>query len=161
MHMPSNRFDHPSRRKAVVMGLSRLLLPFAARSQARTGQPRRSEESDLRLLRRLDRSYGGQWIPGPGARRRQLGDARAPGHRKVERQLPHRAGCRVRDRRACAGGRCRAPAQRCPIAVGLAVPGMPVGSPGMEGPAYAGRQDPDHVLLIATDASASAFQSHH
>jgi len=35
-----------------------------------------------------------------------------------------------------------------PTAVGLSVPGMPVGSPGMDGPQYQGRQDPYDVLLI-------------
>jgi hypothetical protein len=34
-----------------------------------------------------------------------------------------------------------------PQAVGLAVPGMPVGSPGMDTAAYAGRRDPYDVLL--------------
>jgi len=48
-----------------------------------------------------------------------------------------------------------------PQAIGLAVPGMPVGSPGMDGPAYGGRQDPYDVLLIARDGSATTFQSHH
>ena len=47
-----------------------------------------------------------------------------------------------------------------PQAIGLAVPGMPVGSPGMDGPAYEGRKDPYNVLLIATDGSASIYQSH-
>ncbi|MNN84771.1 hypothetical protein D3C81_2019730 [compost metagenome] len=35
-----------------------------------------------------------------------------------------------------------------PKALGLAVPGMPVGSPGMDGPEYGGRKDPYDVLLI-------------
>ncbi len=35
-----------------------------------------------------------------------------------------------------------------PQALGLAVPGMPVGSPGMDGPAYQGRRDPFDVLLV-------------
>lgn len=48
-----------------------------------------------------------------------------------------------------------------PKAIGLAVPGMPIGSPGMDGPEYKGRKDPYNVLLIATDGSASVFQSHH
>ncbi|MDC1311230.1 DUF411 domain-containing protein [Burkholderiales bacterium] len=38
-----------------------------------------------------------------------------------------------------------------PKAVGLSVPGMPVGSPGMDGPQYQGRQDPYDVLLILGD----------
>jgi hypothetical protein len=47
-----------------------------------------------------------------------------------------------------------------PKAVGLAVPGMPIGSPGMDGPEYKGRKDPYNVLLIASDGSASVFQPH-
>ncbi len=47
-----------------------------------------------------------------------------------------------------------------PQAVGLAVPGMPVGSPGMDGPAYGGRVDPYEVLLVAKDGSTRVFQRH-
>ena len=35
-----------------------------------------------------------------------------------------------------------------PKAIGLAVPGMPIGSPGMDGPEYKGRKDPFDVLLV-------------
>lgn len=45
-----------------------------------------------------------------------------------------------------------------PVARGLAVPGMPVGSPGMESPD--GRRDPYDVLLIKKDGSSSAFARH-
>jgi len=38
-----------------------------------------------------------------------------------------------------------------PKALGLAVPGMPVGSPGMDGPAYGGRKDPYDVLLVTSN----------
>jgi hypothetical protein len=48
--------------------------------------------------------------------------------------------------------------QQRPVALGLAVPGMPVGSPGMDGPAYGGRRDPYDVLLVARDASARVFK---
>ncbi len=47
-----------------------------------------------------------------------------------------------------------------PQAVGLAVPGMPIGSPGMDGPAYGGRVDPYEVLLVAKDGSTRVFQRH-
>ncbi len=46
-----------------------------------------------------------------------------------------------------------------PAAVGLAVPGMPVGSPGMDGPEYHGRKDPYDVLLVRRDGAASVFRS--
>ncbi|QXZ08412.1 DUF411 domain-containing protein [Comamonas sp. Y33R10-2] len=35
-----------------------------------------------------------------------------------------------------------------PKALGITVPGMPVGSPGMDGPDYGGRKDPFDVLLV-------------
>jgi hypothetical protein len=47
-----------------------------------------------------------------------------------------------------------------PQAVGLAVPGMPVGSPGMDGAVYKGRKDPYEVLLIAKDGSTSVFHAY-
>lgn len=47
-----------------------------------------------------------------------------------------------------------------PAAVGLAVPAMPVGSPGMDGPEYRGRRDPYDVLLVQRDGSASVYQAY-
>ncbi len=47
-----------------------------------------------------------------------------------------------------------------PKAVGLAVPGMPIGSPGMDGPEYKGRRDPYDVLLILADGSTRVYQSY-
>lgn len=44
-----------------------------------------------------------------------------------------------------------------PKALGLAAPGMPVGSPGMDGEMYDGRKDTYEVLLLARDGSASVF----
>jgi len=44
-----------------------------------------------------------------------------------------------------------------PKALGLAVPGMPVGSPGMDGPEYGGRKDRYDVLLVQTDGSTRTF----
>lgn len=45
-----------------------------------------------------------------------------------------------------------------PQAVGLAVPGMPIGSPGMDGPAYGGQRDPYEVLLVLKDGSSKVFK---
>lgn len=45
-----------------------------------------------------------------------------------------------------------------PKAVGLAVPGMPVGSPGMDGPEYGSRKDPYDVLLILADGKTRVYQ---
>lgn len=47
-----------------------------------------------------------------------------------------------------------------PKALGLAVPGMPIGSPGMDGPAYGGRKDPYGVMLVQRDGSASVYQAY-
>ncbi|MBN8506986.1 MAG: DUF411 domain-containing protein [Burkholderiales bacterium] len=47
-----------------------------------------------------------------------------------------------------------------PGAVGLAVPGMPIGSPGMDGPAYGARKDPYDVLLVRKDGSITSYQSY-
>ncbi|MBF5004607.1 DUF411 domain-containing protein [Diaphorobacter sp. NR2-3-3-1] len=52
-----------------------------------------------------------------------------------------------------------------PKALGLTVPGMPVGSPGMDGPDYGGRKDPYDVLLVTrnlmnSDVSTSVFTSY-
>ncbi|MBX3605812.1 MAG: DUF411 domain-containing protein [Piscinibacter sp.] len=47
-----------------------------------------------------------------------------------------------------------------PEAVGLTVPGMVIGSPGMDGPDYGGRRDPYDVLLVAADGSTKVFSSY-
>ena len=47
-----------------------------------------------------------------------------------------------------------------PKALGLAIPGMPIGSPGMDTPAYGGRRDPYQVLLVQKDGTASVFTTH-
>jgi hypothetical protein len=47
-----------------------------------------------------------------------------------------------------------------PRALGLAVPGMPVGSPGMDGPEYGGRKDPYDVLLVQRGGTSSVYQSY-
>ncbi|WP_082486084.1 MULTISPECIES: DUF411 domain-containing protein [unclassified Acidovorax] len=55
----------------------------------------------------------------------------------------------------------RALLQQKPKALGLAVPGMPVGSPGMDGAAYGNRRDPYDVLLVLRDGSTRVFNSYH
>lgn len=47
-----------------------------------------------------------------------------------------------------------------PQAVGLSVPGMPVGSPGMDAPIYGERKDSYDVLLVLKDGSARTYQSY-
>lgn len=48
-----------------------------------------------------------------------------------------------------------------PRAVGISVPGMPVGSPGMDGPEYGGRKDPYAVLLVQRNGSASVYRTYN
>ena len=47
-----------------------------------------------------------------------------------------------------------------PVALGLAVPGMPVGSPGMDGAVYGGRRDKYDTLLVLRDGSTRVFRRH-
>jgi hypothetical protein len=47
-----------------------------------------------------------------------------------------------------------------PDAIGLSVPAMPRGSPGMDGPAYGSVRDPYDVLLIGRDGNARVYQSY-
>jgi hypothetical protein len=47
-----------------------------------------------------------------------------------------------------------------PKAIGLTVPGMVVGSPGMDGPSYKGRKDPYYVLLVNLNGESSIFQKY-
>lgn len=48
-----------------------------------------------------------------------------------------------------------------PNALGLAtVPGMPVGAPGMDGPAYHGLKDPYSVMLLSKDGGATQYQKY-
>jgi hypothetical protein len=44
-----------------------------------------------------------------------------------------------------------------PKAVGITVPGMPIGSPGMDGPAYGNVQQAYDVLLVRADGSTQVF----
>ena len=52
-----------------------------------------------------------------------------------------------------------------PKALGITVPGMPIGSPGMDGPEYGGRKDPFDVLLVTkslmrSDVTTTVFTSY-
>lgn len=47
-----------------------------------------------------------------------------------------------------------------PHALGLAVPGMPLGSPGMDGEAYGNRKVPYKVLLVKHNGKSSTFAAH-
>lgn len=45
-----------------------------------------------------------------------------------------------------------------PSAIGLAVPGMPIGSPGMDGAVYGGRRDAYDVLLVQRGGTTRVYQ---
>jgi len=47
-----------------------------------------------------------------------------------------------------------------PAALGLAVPGMPIGSPGMDGKEYGGKRDKYDVLLIQKTGESAVFSSY-
>ena len=47
-----------------------------------------------------------------------------------------------------------------PNALGIAVPVMPDGSPGMDGPKYGNRTEPYVVLLLQHDGKATIYQSY-
>jgi hypothetical protein len=47
-----------------------------------------------------------------------------------------------------------------PAAIGLSAPGMPIGSPGMDTPAYNGKKNPYNVMLVAKDGSATVYQKY-
>ena len=47
-----------------------------------------------------------------------------------------------------------------PQALGLTVPGMPIGSPGMDGSAYGGRRDSYETILVLPDGRSRVYQSH-
>ena len=47
-----------------------------------------------------------------------------------------------------------------PKALGLAVPGMPIGAPGMDGPEYGGRKDAYAVLIVQPNGTTSVYRSY-
>lgn len=49
--------------------------------------------------------------------------------------------------------------QARPKALGITVPGMPVGSPGMDGAVYGGRKDPYDVLLVSKNLMRSGVST--
>lgn len=47
-----------------------------------------------------------------------------------------------------------------PKALGLSVPEMPIGTPGMDGPEYGGQVDPYDVLLVQRNGTATVYQAY-
>jgi len=50
--------------------------------------------------------------------------------------------------------------ERPSAVVGIAVPGMPLGSPGMDLPSYGGRKMPYDVVLVRRDGTSAVYQSY-
>ena len=48
-----------------------------------------------------------------------------------------------------------------PVALGLTVPQMPIGSPGMDGSEYGGQKDKYDVLLVTRSLTVKRFASYH
>lgn len=44
--------------------------------------------------------------------------------------------------------------------MGLAVPGVPIGSPGIDGPAHGDRRDPDEALRVLAGGSTRVWGRH-
>jgi hypothetical protein len=151
-----------TRRQALLAGISALALPLGAAAQARSDAP------SVEVWKDPNCGCCKDWVAhleangfrtrvhetGNAAMRAQLGiatkygschTARVDGY-AIEGHVPAADIRRLLKER--------------PMATGLAVPGMPVGSPGMDGPAYGGRRDAYDVLLIAKDGSATVFQPH-
>ena len=47
-----------------------------------------------------------------------------------------------------------------PKVLGVAVPAMPLGSPGMDSPEYRGKKDPYDVLLIGLNGESSIYRAY-
>jgi hypothetical protein len=48
-----------------------------------------------------------------------------------------------------------------PHAIGLSVPGMPVGAPGMDGAMYGNRRDPYDVMIVLRSGEARVYASYN
>ena len=149
-----------NRRQALRAGMALLLLPVAAQAQARPEAPlvevwkspscgccndwiRHVEASGLRT--RVHDTGNLQARDRLGMPRR-LGSCHTAqvGGYVIEGHVPAREIHRLLRER--------------PKALGLTVPGMPIGSPGMDGPEYGGRRQPYEVLLVAADGSTRVYQ---
>jgi hypothetical protein len=162
MHIRPNRdAAHPSRRSALLMGLSALALPLGVRAQGASPQ-------QVEVWKSPTCSCCKDWVAhleangfqvlvhdtGNTTMRARLGVALKYGSCHTARV----GGYAIEGHVPAAD--IRRLLKQAPRATGLAVPGMPIGSPGMDGAAYGFRSDPYDVLLLAKDGSATVFQSH-
>ena len=133
----------------VATSLLALTLTGCSRTTAELGTADREghQEPDVRVLQGLGRPLAPSRLSGRSKRRRQHEPGeRASGPAVWNGLLPYRRGRRLLRRRARACRRHQAAAARTPKAKGIAVPGMPAGSPGMEVPS--GRVDAYDVFLV-------------
>lgn len=153
----------PGRRQALLCGIA-LLLPAAARAQARAAAGPLVE-----IWKSPTCGCCKDWVAhletnGFRTLVHDTGNAQIRGRLGV---APQYGGCHT----ALVGGYAiegHVPAadirrllKERPKAVGLAVPGMPVGAPGMDGPAYGGHKDPyDVLLLVAAHGDARVYQTY-
>ncbi|MGN5480848.1 DUF411 domain-containing protein [Cupriavidus basilensis] len=118
------------------------------------------EIADVRLLQGLGRAFAGEQLPGhdvrggrSARRAQQGGHARRYGscHTAVVEGYALEGHVPAREiRRLLRNAR--------PGRAGGA--GMPLGSPGMDGPEYGGRKTPYDVLLVMRDGKAKVFQTY-
>ncbi len=151
-----------NRRQALLSGISLLLIPAAAQAQARSDAPL------VEVWKSPTCGCCKDWIAHMEANGfrtlvHDTGNTAVRGRLGIDMKYGSCHTARV-DGYAIEGHVPAADIRRLlkerPKAIGLAVPGMPIGSPGMDGPEYNGRKDPYDVLLIATDGNASVFQPH-
>jgi hypothetical protein len=114
----------------------------------------------LRLLQGLDRASGGQRLQGVRQYRRHQCRAGALRHPAEHGFLPYGACGGYTVEGHVPAREIRRLLREKPVAVGLAAPGMPIGSPGMDTPAYNGKKNPYNVMLIAKDGSATVYQKY-
>ena len=161
--MQVRQHESPSnRRQALLSGISLLLIPAAAQAQARSDAPL------VEVWKSPTCGCCKDWIAHMEANGfrtlvHDTGNTAVRGRLGIDMKYGSCHTARV-DGYAIEGHVPAADIRRLlkerPKAIGLAVPGMPIGSPGMDGPEYNGRKDPYDVLLIATDGNASVFQPH-
>ena len=157
-----SRKSHPSRRQLLQISAAASLLPLMGMARAQAALPQVEVWKDASCgcckdwIAHLEKNGFEARVhdPGNADARKRLGIPIEYGscHTAVldgyalEGHVPVREILRLLEER--------------PNAIGLAVPGMPIGSPGMDGPEYGRRRDPYDVLLLARDGTSRIFQSY-
>lgn len=151
---------HPIRRRLLALALAPLAAPLAAVGAGNT---------EIEVWKSPTCGCCGDWVEHLRANgfAVKVNDVGNPGELRQKWHMPDRYGSCHTARVAGYTIEGHVPAadirrllQARPAAVGLSVPGMPVGSPGMDAPVYGGRRDPFDVLLVQRDGSAKVFSSY-